>query len=95
MVKFEELGLEYEITRAIGDLGFEAPTAIQEKAIPFILSTNRDLLAFAQTGTGKTAAFSLPLIQRIDVDSKIPQVLILCPTRELCLQIARDIERLF
>ena len=92
MVKFEELGLEYEITRAIGDLGFEAPTAIQEKAIPFILSTNRDLLAFAQTGTGKTAAFSLPLIQRIDVDSKIPQVLILCPTRELCLQIARDIE---
>lgn len=92
MVTFADLGLRLEIIRAIEDLGFEKPTPIQEKTIPFILSSDRDVLAFAQTGTGKTAAFGLPMLHRIDTNTKIIQALVLCPTRELCLQITKDME---
>ena len=92
MITFEELGLKSEIVKAVEDLGFEHPTPIQEKAIPYVLSSKNDLLAFAQTGTGKTAAFGLPVIHQIEEDSLQTQVLILCPTRELCLQISKDLE---
>lgn len=92
MQTFEEIGLRSEILQAVQELGFEKPTPIQEQAIPYLLTEETDLLAFAQTGTGKTAAFSLPLLQSIDPESKQIQALILCPTRELCLQIARDIQ---
>ncbi len=91
MVTFEELGLKPEIVSAVKDLGFEHPTPIQEKAIPYVLSTDNDLLAFAQTGTGKTAAFGLPVINKIDENSLQTQALVLCPTRELCLQISKDL----
>lgn len=91
MITFEDLGLRTEIVSAVTDLGFEKPTPIQEKAVPHILSSQNDLLAFAQTGTGKTAAFSLPVISQLDVDDRSTQALILCPTRELCLQISNDI----
>ena len=89
---FEELGLCKEIQQAVTELGFENPTPIQAKAIPILLADNRDLVALAQTGTGKTAAFGLPLIEKTDSDSRHVQSLILCPTRELCLQIARDLD---
>ncbi|OJJ22979.1 DEAD/DEAH box helicase [marine bacterium AO1-C] len=92
MVTFEEIGLRPEILQAVHALGFEKPTPIQEQAIPFVLSENTDLLAFAQTGTGKTAAFSLPMLERIDAELPQIQALVLCPTRELCLQIAQDID---
>ena len=72
MSTFEEIGLRPEILRAVHALGFEKPTPIQEQAIPFVLSENTDLLAFAQTGTGKTAAFSLPMLERIDAE--LPQI---------------------
>jgi len=90
---FKELGLKPELIGAITDLGFETPTPIQEEAIPFLLNNpNEDLIALAQTGTGKTAAFSLPILNQINISNKDVQMLILCPTRELCLQIARDLE---
>lgn len=92
MKTFEEMGLDGEINRAIEDLGFEKPTPIQSKAISHLLSTDRDLIALAQTGTGKTAAFGLPLIQQIDLNSKKTRSLILCPTRELCMQITKDLQ---
>jgi len=92
MITFEELELKKEILHAIDDLGFQNPTPIQEKTIPHILNSKQDLLAFAQTGTGKTAAFSLPLIHQIDEEISTPQMLILCPTRELCLQITNDLK---
>lgn len=92
MQTFEEIGLRPEILKAVQELGFEQPTPIQQQAIPYLLSEETDLLAFAQTGTGKTAAFSLPLLESVDTELKQIQALILCPTRELCLQIARDIE---
>ena len=92
MQTFSEIGLNEEIVRAISDLGFETPTPIQGKVIPFLLETDRDLIAFAQTGTGKTAAFSLPVINKIDVDADHIQALILCPTRELCIQVCKEIE---
>ena len=91
MIKFEELGLKPEILRAVEDLGFEIPMPVQEKVIPLLLSENKDVVALAQTGTGKTAAFGFPIIQRIDPDEKNVQALILCPTRELCLQITDDL----
>src|SRR5665811_93185 len=87
MNAFEELGLKEELVRAIADLGFETPTPIQQKAIPILLSGTTDFVGLAQTGTGKTAAFGMPLLQLIDVSQKYPQALIVCPTRELCLQI--------
>ncbi len=90
MQQFVELGLNSEILKAIEEMGFEKPTLIQEKTIPFLLESSDDIIALAQTGTGKTAAFGLPIIQQIDVTRCDAQALILCPTRELCLQITRD-----
>jgi ATP-dependent RNA helicase DeaD len=92
MTTFEVLGLEERVIKAIRELGFEKPTAIQEKAIPVLLSGTKDFVGLAQTGTGKTAAFSLPLLQLIDVHEKFPQALVVCPTRELCIQIVNEIE---
>lgn len=92
MNKFEALGLNNAIVRAVTELGFEAPTPIQEKTIPALLTGTTDLVALAQTGTGKTAAFGLPLISLIDFKSRDTQAVILCPTRELCMQITRDIQ---
>lgn len=91
MKTFEELGVSAEIRRAIEEMGYACPMPVQEEVIPYLLGENNDVVALAQTGTGKTAAFGLPLIQKIDVDQQIPQSLILCPTRELCLQIAGDL----
>jgi len=92
MNTFEELGLGPELLRAITDIGFENPTPIQEKTIPAILGSTKDLVALAQTGTGKTAGFGLPIQQQIDFLSKDVQALILSPTRELCIQITKDLE---
>ena len=92
MSTFEELGLKPEIVKALTTLGYENPTEIQEKAIPQVIESDQDLKAFAQTGTGKTAAFSLPILQKIDLNSKEVQAIILSPTRELAIQIARNIE---
>jgi ATP-dependent RNA helicase DeaD len=89
---FEELGLKSEVLKSLKELGFEAPTPIQEKAIPHLLGENSDFVGLAQTGTGKTAAFGLPLINNIENHAKTPQGLVICPTRELCLQIAKDLE---
>ncbi|MDR2476131.1 MAG: DEAD/DEAH box helicase [Bacteroidales bacterium] len=93
MKTFEELGIAPEIQQAVKELGFEFPMPVQEEVIPYLLQeeSNNDLIALAQTGTGKTAAFGLPILQRIDIKNKKPQALILCPTRELCLQIADDL----
>lgn len=88
---FEELGVRDDLRRAIDELGFESPMPVQEKVIPHLLSREGDVVALAQTGTGKTAAFGLPLLQRIDPDVNRPQALILSPTRELCLQIGSDL----
>lgn len=89
---FTETNLSPDILKAVGELGFENPTEIQKQTIPFILSDIRDLIALAQTGTGKTAAFSLPILDMIDDTSRKIQFLVLCPTRELCLQITKDIK---
>ncbi len=91
MPSFQSLGLAPELLQAIGELGFEAPTQIQEKAIPVLLNGTKDFMGLAQTGTGKTAAFGLPLLQLIDRADKSPQALVICPTRELCLQIVNEI----
>ena len=88
---FETLGLETHLIRAIHKLGFKEPTPIQEKAIPAIIEGHRDLVGLAQTGTGKTAAYGLPLLQLIDFSRSQVQGLILCPTRELCMQISKDL----
>lgn len=92
MSTFQELGLHDEIIEAITELGYQAPTPIQKEAIPQVLTSKTDLIALAQTGTGKTAAFGLPIINQIDVTSTKTQSIILCPTRELCLQISKDLE---
>lgn len=92
MTTFNELGLRPEILTAIAALGYEQPMPIQEQVIPFLLEKEGDLVALAQTGTGKTAAFGLPLLTRIDTDKKRIQALILSPTRELCMQIANDLK---
>ena len=91
MKTFEELGVSPEIRRAIEEMGYEQPMPVQEEVIPYLLGENNDVVALAQTGTGKTAAFGLPLIQKINVGNRIPQSRFLCPTRELCLQIAGDL----
>ena len=91
MKTFEELGVSPEIRKAIEEMGYENPMPVQEEVIPYLLGNGNDVVALAQTGTGKTAAFGLPLIQKIDVSRRVPQALILCPTRELCLQIAGDL----
>jgi len=89
---FTESNLSAEVLQAIGDLGFVEPTEIQKQTIPFISTDTRDLIALAATGTGKTAAFSLPILDMIDDKSRKIQLLVLCPTRELCLQITKDIK---
>ncbi len=91
MKTFEELGVSPEIRKAIEEIGYEHPMPVQEEVIPYLLGNGNDVVALAQTGTGKTAAFGLPLIQKIDIKNRVPQALILCPTRELCLQIAGDL----
>jgi len=89
---FEGLGLDARLVQATDALGFKNPTPIQEQAIPVLLSGTKDLVGLAQTGTGKTAAFGLPLLQLIDAAQKYPQALVVCPTRELCLQIVNEVE---
>lgn len=92
MSTFQDLGLNEDLLKGITDLGFEKPSEVQEKAIPILLSEETDLVALAQTGTGKTAAFGFPMLQKIDVNSRTTQGLILSPTRELCLQIANEMK---
>lgn len=92
MNTFTELGISQTLLKAVEELGFQVPTPIQAQAIPFLLTEKRDLLGFAQTGTGKTAAFGLPIIQQIDLSSGITQAIILSPTRELCVQITNDLK---
>ncbi|MDR1518390.1 MAG: DEAD/DEAH box helicase [Dysgonamonadaceae bacterium] len=91
MKTFEELGIAPQIIKAIQEMGFEQPMPVQEEVIPLLLAQTRDIIALAQTGTGKTAAFGIPIIQKTKVSLHSPQTLILCPTRELCLQIADDL----
>ncbi len=91
MTNFESLGIEEGLLAAISALGFTEPTPIQEKAIPVLLEGTKDFIGLAQTGTGKTAAFGLPVLQLIDKEERHPQALIICPTRELCLQISKDL----
>ncbi len=91
MNPFEQLGVSPKVVQAISELGFVSPTPIQEQSIPVLLKGDRDFVGLAQTGTGKTAAFGLPLLEQIDLRINAPQALILCPTRELCLQIANDL----
>jgi ATP-dependent RNA helicase DeaD len=88
---FQEMGLSPELLKSINDLSFKLPTPVQEKVIPLMLESNSDIIALAQTGTGKTAAFGLPILQKINLKSSKVQVLILCPTRELCIQISDDL----
>ena len=92
MNAFQKLGLDADLLRAIEDMGFENPSEVQEKSIPILLEQETDLVSLAQTGTGKTAAFGFPLIQKIDSNSKKTQALILSPTRELCLQITNELK---
>ncbi len=93
MNAFEALGLNESLVNAVTDLGFETPSEIQQKAIPVLLSGTTDFIGLAQTGTGKTAAFGLPLLQLIEPGERHAQALIVCPTRELCLQITNDLEK--
>ena len=92
MKTFEELGVSEEIRRAIEALGFETPMPVQEEVIPYLLGNRNDVIALAQTGTGKTAAFGIPVLQKINPKNKDTQALVLSPTRELCLQIADDLK---
>ena len=89
---FEELGLKSGVLKSLKELGFETPTPIQQEAIPHLLKEESDFVGLAQTGTGKTAAFGLPLVSKVEEGRKVPQGLIICPTRELCLQITKDLE---
>lgn len=89
---FEELGLNHKLLQAVTDLGFKQPTPVQEKTLSILLNQSTDIVALAQTGTGKTAGFGLPMLSNIDFESKKVQGLVLCPTRELCLQITKDLE---
>ncbi len=92
MISFEELGLKPEVLNAVADLGFTKPSEIQTKAIPMLVGGSRDFIGLAQTGTGKTAAFGLPLASLVDFNTKAIQALVICPTRELCLQITSDLD---
>ncbi len=92
MKTFQEFGLHEHIIKAIDELGFEKPTPIQEKTLPFLLNSSQDVVALAQTGTGKTAAFGLPMIHKIEWKNKSVQGIVLCPTRELCMQITNDLD---
>lgn len=93
MSTFQELGLNNDLLQAITDLGFVKPSEVQEKAIPILLESDTDLVALAQTGTGKTAAFGFPMLEKIDINSRTTQGLILSPTRELCLQITNEMKQ--
>lgn len=93
MTAFKALGLEENLLKAIADMGFETPSEIQKKSIPILLDRETDMVSLAQTGTGKTAAFGFPMLQKINIDSRTTQGLILSPTRELCLQLAHEIEQ--
>ncbi len=92
MLNFKELEIIPEIRKSLEELGFENPMPVQEKAIPVLLNGERDFIGLAQTGTGKTAAFGIPVLQQLDMNSRKTQALVLSPTRELCIQIAKDIE---
>lgn len=92
MSLFEALGLNPELVKAVTEMGFTTPTPIQEKVIPYLVQTPGDLVGLAQTGTGKTAAFGLPLLNQVDTHARVPQAIVICPTRELCLQITKDLE---
>ena len=92
MSNFAKLGLEENLLKAIQDMGFETPSEVQEKAIPILLEKDTDIVSLAQTGTGKTAAFGFPMLQKINIESRTTQGLILSPTRELCLQITNEIK---
>ena len=92
MSKFKEIGVAKDLCKGINEMGFINPTEVQEQSIPFLLLENRDLISLAQTGTGKTAAFGLPVIQKTELKNKYVQSIILCPTRELCIQICKDLE---
>ena len=93
MATFEDLGIEAGLLQSVLALGFTQPTPIQEQAIPVLLAGTKDFIGLASTGTGKTAAFGLPLLQLVDKDTKHPQALIICPTRELCIQITEDLKK--
>ena len=92
MKTFEELGVSEAIRRAISEMGYEQPMPVQEEVIPYLLGVGNDVIALAQTGTGKTAAYGLPVLQKVDPDNRATQAVILSPTRELCLQIAGDLK---
>ena len=89
---FQEIGLNDDLLKAVTDLGFTTPTPIQQQTIPLLAKQDTDLVALAQTGTGKTAAFGLPILNAVNCDNKTVQALILAPTRELCVQITNDIK---
>lgn len=91
MQSFSETGLSEDILKAIEELGFETPTPVQERSIPEILNNGQDIISLAQTGTGKTGAFGLPIVQLTDTYCADTQAIIICPTRELCLQITKDL----
>ena len=91
MANFKDIGVNKELLKSIQEMGFETPTPIQKESIPCLLTSRQDLISLAQTGTGKTAAFGLPIIQQIDPKIKHVQAIVLCPTRELCIQIAKDL----
>ena len=91
MTTFEALGLDARLVRATDELGYVNPTTIQEQAIPVLMSGTKDFIGLAQTGTGKTAAFGLPLLQVVSATANYPQALVVCPTRELCLQIVKEV----
>jgi ATP-dependent RNA helicase DeaD len=93
MSLFSELGLKPELAAAVAELGFTQPTPIQEQAIPLLLAAESDFIGLARTGTGKTAAFGLPLLHHIELSDRVPQAIVLCPTRELCLQITEDLKK--
>jgi ATP-dependent RNA helicase DeaD len=92
MMTFEGLGIDSRLVQATSELGFVNPTPIQEQAIPILLSGTKDFVGLAQTGTGKTAAFGIPLLQLVDVKERYPQALVVCPTRELCMQIVKELD---
>ena len=92
-IRFEDMGLSKEMLKAVEDMGFEEPSPIQELAIPHLLE-GKDVVGQAQTGTGKTAAFGIPILERIDARQKGPQALVLCPTRDLAIQVAEEIGQL-
>ena len=91
MTDFSSLGIDPKLLEAIDALGFQSPTDVQQKAIPVLLEKETDIVALAQTGTGKTAAFGLPMLQKIDTSSRTTQALVIAPTRELCIQISKEL----